>query len=97
MPAKRQQHSIPEMRRIKTVHFIGIGGAGMCGIAEVLQNQGYAITGSDIAESANTRRLKDLGATVFIGHAESNIEFADVVVYSSAVTMKNPEMRAAAA
>jgi UDP-N-acetylmuramate--alanine ligase len=69
----------------------------MCGIAEVLQNQGYAITGSDIAESANTRRLKDLGATVFIGHAESNIEFADVVVYSSAVTMKNPEMRAAAA
>jgi UDP-N-acetylmuramate--alanine ligase len=63
----------------------------------VLQNQGYAITGSDIAESANTRRLKDLGATVFIGHAESNIEFADVVVYSSAVTMKNPEMRAAAA
>jgi UDP-N-acetylmuramate--alanine ligase len=85
------------MRRIKTVHFIGIGGAGMCGIAEVLQNQGYAITGSDIAESANTRRLKDLGATVFIGHAESNIEFADVVVYSSAVTMKNPEMRAAAA
>lgn len=97
MPAKRQQHSIPEMRRIKTVHFIGIGGAGMCGIAEVLQNQGYAITGSDIAESANTRRLKDLGATVFIGHAESNIELADVVVYSSAVTMKNPEMRAAAA
>lgn len=97
MPAKRQQHSIPEMRRIKTVHFIGIGGAGMCGIAEVLQNQGYAITGSDIAESANTRRLKDLGATVFIGHAESNIESADVVVYSSAVTMKNPEMRAAAA
>jgi UDP-N-acetylmuramate--alanine ligase len=97
MPAKRQQHSIPEMRRIKTVHFIGIGGAGMCGIAEVLQNQGYAITGSDIAESANTRRLKDLGATVFIGHAKSNIELADVVVYSSAVTMKNPEMRAAAA
>jgi len=96
MPTKRLQHSIPEMRRIKTVHFIGIGGAGMCGIAEVLQNQGYAITGSDIAESANTRRLKDLGATVFIGHAESNIEFADVVVYSSAVTMKNPEMRAAA-
>ncbi|MBL6803751.1 MAG: UDP-N-acetylmuramate--L-alanine ligase [Pseudomonadales bacterium] len=96
MPAKRLQHSIPEMRRIKTVHFIGIGGAGMCGIAEVLQNQGYVITGSDIAESANTRRLKDLGATVFIGHAESNIEFADVVVYSSAVTMKNPEMRAAA-
>ena len=97
MPAKRLQHSIPEMRRIKTLHFIGIGGAGMCGIAEVLQNQGYAITGSDIAESTNTRRLRDLGATIFIGHAESNIESADVVVYSSAVTMKNPEMRAAAA
>ena len=97
MPAKRLQHSIPEMRRIKTLHFIGIGGAGMCGIAEVLQNQGYAITGSDIAESANTRRLRDLGATIFIGHAESNIDSADVVVYSSAVTLKNPEMRAAAA
>ena len=97
MPAKRLQHSIPEMRRIKTLHFIGIGGAGMCGIAEVLQNQGYAITGSDMAESANTRRLRDLGATIFIGHVESNIESADVVVYSSAVTIKNPEMLAAAA
>ena len=65
MPAKRLQHSIPEMRRIKTLHFIGIGGAGMCGIAEVLQNQGYAITGSDIAESANTRRLAEFGCYDF--------------------------------
>ena len=95
MPAKGAQHSVPEMRRIKTLHFIGIGGAGMCGIAEVLLNQGYAVTGSDIAESANTNRLTMLGATVFIGHEESNIEAADVVVYSSAVTEKNPEMRAA--
>ena len=97
MPAKRAQHSIPEMRRIKTLHFIGIGGAGMCGIAEVLLNQGYAITGSDIAESANTARLVELGAKVFIGHAEVNITHADVVVYSSAVTQKNPEMQAAIA
>ncbi len=95
MPAKRAQHSIPEMRRIKTLHFIGIGGAGMCGIAEVLLNQGYAISGSDIAESANTRRLASLGATIYIGHAEENVAAADVVVYSSAVTMKNPEMLAA--
>ena len=61
----------------------------------MLLNQGYAVTGSDIAESANTNRLTMLGATVFIGHEESNIEAADVVVYSSAVTEKNPEMRAA--
>ena len=97
MTIKLAQHSVPEMRRIKTLHFIGIGGAGMCGIAEVLLNQGYAISGSDIAESANTRRLADLGATIFIGHRESNVAAADVVVYSSAVTAKNPEMEAARA
>mgnify|MGYP001026937428 FL=1 len=92
---KQAQHSVPEMRRIRTLHFIGIGGAGMCGIAEVLLNQGYAISGSDIAESPNTRRLTELGANVFIGHRAQNIEAADVVVYSSAVTKKNPEMLAA--
>jgi len=89
-------HQVPEMRRIRTIHFIGIGGAGMCGIAEVLLNQGYAITGSDIRGSAVTERLEALGAKVFIGHRPDNIRVADVVVYSSAVTAQNPEMLAAA-
>ncbi|MBR9909074.1 MAG: UDP-N-acetylmuramate--L-alanine ligase [Gammaproteobacteria bacterium] len=84
--------SIPEMRRIKRIHFIGIGGAGMSGIAEVLLNQGYAISGSDLRESKVTRRLADKGATIFIGHSESNVSGADVVVNSSAVDAHNPEM-----
>ena len=90
-----QMHVIPEMRRIKTIHFVGIGGAGMCGIAEVLLNQGYKITGSDIKRSANTDRLKSLGARVFIGHDARNVKRADVVVYSSAVNRRNPEIKAA--
>ncbi len=89
-------HQVPEMRRIRTIHFIGIGGAGMCGIAEVLLNQGYAITGSDIRGSVVTERLEALGAKIFIGHRADNISVADVVVYSSAVTAQNPEMLAAA-
>lgn len=95
--AKSLEHfqEIPEMRRIKRIHFVGIGGAGMCGIAEVLLNQGYAISGSDIADSDVTRRLRSLGATVRIGHAEENIEDADVVVTSSAVNTGNPEVVAA--
>jgi UDP-N-acetylmuramate--alanine ligase len=88
-------YQIPEMRRIKTIHFIGVGGAGMCGIAEVLLNQGYQITGSDISASSTTKRLESLGVKVFIGHDESNVTTADVVVFSSAVNHKNPEMRAA--
>ena len=94
-----ESHSIyefPEMRRIKTIHFVGVGGAGMCGIAEVLLTQGYKITGSDIRESANTERLAQLGADIFIGHKEKNIERADVIIFSSAVTFKNPELVAAA-
>ena len=59
-------YEIPEMRRIKTIHFVGIGGAGMSGIAEVLFNQGYKITGSDINKSHNTERLIDLGIKVFV-------------------------------
>lgn len=93
---KVSKHSaVPEMRRIKTIHFVGIGGAGMCGIAEVLLNQGYAITGSDIRSSAVTQRLVNLGAQVFIGHRAENVERADVVVYSSAVNPTNPELGAA--
>jgi len=88
-------HVIPEMRRIKTIHFVGIGGAGMCGIAEVLLNQGYSITGSDLKGSANTKRLVSMGAKVFIGHKAANVKQADVVVYSSAIDEKNPEISSA--
>lgn len=90
--ADQRYYQVPEMRRIKTIHFVGIGGAGMCGIAEVLLNQGYRITGSDIKASAVTERLADMGAQVFIGHASDNITSADVVVYSSAVRSDNPEL-----
>ena len=86
---------VPEMRRIKTIHFIGVGGAGMSGIAEVLLNQGYKITGSDVIPSANTDRLKKMGAEIYIGHQAKNIESSDVVVYSSAIRADNPEMVAA--
>ncbi len=86
---------IPEMRRIKRIHFIGIGGAGMSGIAEVLLNQGYEISGSDLRESNVTRRLQAKGAQIFLGHSESNVEGANVVVNSSAVDEHNPEMTGA--
>ena len=87
-------YAIPEMRRINTIHFIGIGGAGMCGIAEVLLNQGYTITGSDIRQSSATDRLAAMGATIFIGHEAGNVEAADVVVFSSAIKFSNPEIKA---
>jgi UDP-N-acetylmuramate--alanine ligase len=83
---------IPEMRRIRKIHFVGIGGVGMCGIAEVLLNQGYTISGSDIKASAVTQRLIQLGATVAIGHTADNIIGVDVVVVSSAINPKNPEI-----
>ena len=88
---------IPEMRRIKHIHFVGIGGAGMCGIAEVLHNQGYKITGSDIKSSAVIERLIGLGLDVFIGHCGDNAKFADVVVVSSAIDKTNPEVQTALA
>ncbi|OHU90848.1 MULTISPECIES: UDP-N-acetylmuramate--L-alanine ligase [Pseudoalteromonas] len=83
------------MRRINTIHFIGIGGAGMGGIAEVLAYEGYRITGSDIAKNAMTERLLKAGAEVFIGHHENNIKDANVVVVSSAIDERNPEIIAA--
>ncbi len=89
--------NIPEMRRIRKIHFIGIGGAGMSGIAEVLLNQGYAISGSDLGEGATTRRLRALGATVHIGHQEENLGAADVVVVSTAVDSSNAEIKSAMA
>ena len=86
---------IPEMRRINHVHFVGIGGAGMCGIAEVIHNQGYTVSGSDIKTSPVTERLTDMGIQVLIGHDSKNISEADVVVVSSAIDRKNPEIQAA--
>lgn len=83
---------VPEMRRIRNIHFIGVGGAGMCGIAEVLLNQGYAISGSDIKSSRNTERLEALGATIYIGHREDNVDLANVVVVSTAIDESNPEI-----
>ncbi|MGO1297062.1 MAG: UDP-N-acetylmuramate--L-alanine ligase [Vibrio sp.] len=88
---------VPEMRRVKCIHFVGIGGAGMSGIAEVLLNEGYQITGSDIAENTVTQRLSSKGATIFIGHADSNIEHASVIVVSTAINENNPEIAAARA
>lgn len=86
---------IPEMRRIRSIHFVGIGGAGMSGIAEVLLNQGYQITGSDIKAGDVTRRLESLGARIFIGHNAANVKQANVVVVSTAVKQDNPELVAA--
>jgi UDP-N-acetylmuramate--alanine ligase len=85
------------MRRIQRIHFVGAGGIGMCGIAELLASQGYRITGSDVKESANTERLRSLGIAVAIGHDAANVGDADVVVYSSAVRADNPELRRAEA
>jgi UDP-N-acetylmuramate--alanine ligase len=84
-------------RDIGPVHFVGIGGIGMSGIAEVLCNLGYTVTGSDVADSANVRRLRDKGIKVSIGHKGENIDGADVVVVSSAIKRDNPELMAARA
>jgi len=93
--SNEQQHKtvieIPHMHKVKRIHFVGIGGAGMNGIAEVLRNEGYEISGSDIAESAVTAHLRSRGIEVFIGHKESNVEGASVVVLSSAIKKNNPE------
>jgi UDP-N-acetylmuramate--alanine ligase len=84
-------------RDIGPVHFVGIGGIGMSGIAEVLTNLGYSVTGSDVADSANVKRLRDKGVKVAIGHKAENIDGADVVVVSSAIKRDNPELVAARA
>ncbi len=84
------------MRKVKRIHFVGIGGVGMGGIAEVLVNLGYQIQGSDLRESAVTRRLRAMGADIEIGHRAGNIGDADVVVVSSAIDPANPEVVAAA-
>ena len=86
---------IPEMRRVKQIHFVGIGGAGMGGIAEVLAYEGYKITGSDIAVNPVVERLRSIGAEIFIGHQQENIYGASVVVVSTAIKSENPELLAA--
>jgi UDP-N-acetylmuramate--alanine ligase len=83
--------------KIKHIHFIGIGGTGMNGIAEVLINLGFKVSGSDLSENVATRRLSQLGATISIGHDERNLTDADVVVVSTAVGGDNPEVLAARA
>ncbi|WP_366881591.1 UDP-N-acetylmuramate--L-alanine ligase [Gilliamella sp.] len=88
---------IPEMKRVKHIHFVGIGGAGMGGIAEVLANEGYKISGSDIAENAVTQHLETLGAKIVIGHAAENVINSSVVVISSAISQDNIEVIAARA
>ena len=83
------------MRGIRHVHFVGIGGIGMCGLAELLHNQGYAVSGSDLREGATVERLRSLGIRVGIGHDAAHVGPADVVVYSSAVRRSNPELQEA--
>ena len=81
--------------KVKNIHFVGIGGSGMSGIAEVLCNLGYTVSGSDLADNATTRRLAALGIRVFTGHAAENVCDADAVVVSTAVKADNPEVQAA--
>jgi UDP-N-acetylmuramate--alanine ligase len=98
-PPREERRAAPErrerMRRINTIHFVGVGGSGMSGIAAVLLNLGYTVHGSDLRESAVTQWLRGLGARVSIGHAAANIAGADVVVASGAVPRDNPEIVAA--
>jgi UDP-N-acetylmuramate--alanine ligase len=84
-------------KNIKKVHFVGIGGIGMSGIAEILLNQGFEVSGSDKSLSEITKRLSDLGITIYEGHSPDNLKDTDVLVYSSAVTLDNPEVQAAVA
>ncbi len=83
------------VKRYSKIHFVGIGGIGMSGIAELLLNLGYGVSGSDLAESDITRRLASLGARIHKGHSMNNLQDADVVVYSSAIRPDNPEILAA--
>ncbi len=80
------------MKKIKRVHMVGIGGSGMSGIAEVLLNLGYSVSGSDLSQGETVKRLKNLGAEVSVGHKQENVGKADVVVYSSAISEDNPEI-----
>ncbi|MGO3216591.1 MAG: UDP-N-acetylmuramate--L-alanine ligase [Halomonas sp.] len=93
MTPQRGCTTAPGMRRIRRIHFVGIGGVGMCGIAEVLANQGYTVSGSDMSASSAVERLRQCGVCIEIGHAEAHVDGADVVVVSSAIDDTNPEIR----
>ncbi|HQJ10106.1 MAG TPA: Mur ligase domain-containing protein, partial [Deltaproteobacteria bacterium] len=82
-------------RGIRNIHFVGIGGIGMSGIAELLINLGFKVSGSDVADSDTVARLRSLGARIELGHDAKNLQDAQVVVYSSAVSVDNPECTAA--
>jgi UDP-N-acetylmuramate--alanine ligase len=84
-------------REIGPIHFVGIGGIGMSGIAEVLSNLGYTVQGSDASESANVSRLRDKGIPITVGHQAENVAGADVLVVSTAIKRDNPELMAAQA
>jgi UDP-N-acetylmuramate--alanine ligase len=86
-----------DMDRVRNVHLVGIGGCGMSGIAKILHEMGYKVSGSDVKEGANTIRLKDLGVKIYIGHKAQNVREADILIYSSAVTHKNEELKEAKA
>ena len=83
------------MRRVRRIHFVGIGGAGMSGIAEVLHNLGYEVSGSDIQQNASTRQLQQLGIRISLGHARAHVEGSDAIVISSAIGKDNVEIAAA--
>jgi UDP-N-acetylmuramate--alanine ligase len=95
LPNSRLRFTAETMGRVRRLHFVGIGGAGMNGIAQVMLNLGYEISGSDLRENAATRRLVDQGATLYVGHAASQVAGVDAVVISSAVSADNPEVIAA--
>ena len=78
--------------KVKHIHFVGIGGSGMSGIAEVLLNLGYTVSGSDLSSNAASRRLAELGACIRIGHSPENVDGADAIVTSTAVQPNNPEV-----
>lgn len=82
-------------KNIKKVHFVGIGGIGMSGIAEILLSQGFIVSGSDKSLSEVTERLQEIGIKVYEGHSSENLKDVDVLVYSSAVQTDNPEVQAA--
>src|SRR5581483_3889214 len=94
-PASQLSLAQTLMRRVRRIHLLGIGGSGMAGIAEVLLNLGYTVSGSDLKESAATRHLRSLGATVQLGHDPARVAGVDVVVVSTAVKADNPELMAA--
>lgn len=96
-PVQQQDMRSQPMRRVRRIHFVGVGGSGMAGIAEVLANLGYAVSGSDVRASAATERLESMGVTVQIGHDAAHVQDADAVVVSTAINPANPEVAEARA